>query len=221
MKLFVALCLLSGGCVCEEIVLDRRVNARHIGRTTGLDSARPDGSVVGDDFSIGRDGETWIIDRIRTWVVAPRHHTSDPLGTPMESVEFFGGLANDQATSECACHNLVQMKTWTSSGGSSANPDVVVSPTSSSDLSQVEFRNLQWSVPGGARIQFAIKVVTRGSDRQSPEERPLLATVVLKETHPLRIFSNDGAFKSFLNPGAANHQGTVAISIQVWGHPVH
>jgi hypothetical protein len=216
---FIAMLLLFPGCVTAQApLLDRGVVSDSYGKTATLDWTAADGSLIGDDFSIGREGETWVIDRVRAWVITS-HAFSAALGAQLQRITFWGGLANDQAVVECACHNLRPMKTGRLSEKGSDNPDIVVSPSSVPNLWQVDLQNFRWSVPGGAKVQFAINAVLRNSPQRNSAAKPLLAAVALQDAHSLRIFSQEGAFKSFVNNRLPSSEESLAISIQVWGHP--
>jgi len=207
--------LLSHWCVFSQTpVLDRGVLPDNDARNAGLDSNAADGSLIGDDFTLGREGEVWVIDRIRTWV-STSTASSAAFGDLFQEISFLGGLANDPPAAECVCHNLLSLKTGTLSEKGSANPDIAVSPGSMPDQWQVDFQNFRWSVPGGTKVQFAIKAVPR---RNSQGTKLRLTAVPVQGEHSLRIFTHDGGFRSFLGKKAQNSGGSLAISIQVWAH---
>ncbi len=174
-------------------------------------SGAGDGFLVGDDFTIGRMGETWVIDRIRTWVAG------NP-GAKFQKIEFLGGLANDQDTVQCACHNLIPLKTALLSEQGSSNPDIVISPDGEPDRWRVEFQNFGWSVPGGVKIQFALEALPRLNSPRDAAAKLLVAAVPASGQHALRSFTREGAFKAFLHQSAAGSD-SLALGIQVWGHP--
>ena len=154
--------LLVPGCVLSQtLLLDRVVLPRNDARNAGLDSSADDGSLMGDDFTIGRESEIWVIDRIRTWVTTSTA-TSAALGSAFQDISFLGGLANDPPVPECACHNLLTLKTGILSEKGLANPDILISPGNVPDQWQVDFQNFRWSVPGGTKVQFAIRASPAG-----------------------------------------------------------
>jgi len=211
--------LLIPRCVCTQTLLvNRGVLPGNGARSAGLDSSADDGSMIGDDFTIGREGQIWVIDRIRTWVTAP-NASSPPLGALFQEIAFLGGLANDQAAVECACHNLLALKTGTLTEKGSANPDIVVSPGGMPDQWQVDFQNFRWSVPGSTKVQFAIRAVPRRNSQRNSPARLLLTAVPVQGEHSLRIFDRDGGFKSFLEKRAPDSSEPLVIAIQVWAHP--
>jgi len=201
----------------QTLLLDRSISPESNARIIGIDSRADFSSLMGDDFTIGRDGETWVIDRIRVWVMS-KNTASMALGAFFQGITFLGGLANDQDTVECACHDLIPLKTGTLSERGSTNADIMISPGGISNRWQVDFQNFHWSVPGGAKIQFAIKASPRSSQNNSPP-RLLVAAAPVRGEHSLRIFTAEGAFKSFLNKKAQDSTNSLAFSIQVWGHP--
>jgi hypothetical protein len=212
--LIIVFLALPGCAASQALLLDRGLIPDSHTKAIGIDCTGADGSLTGDDFSIGREGETWVIDKIRAWIISPH-----AFGAQFQTITFLGGLANDQATVECACHNLLPMKRGMLSDEGSGNPDIVVSSTSVANLWQVDFQNFRWSVPGGAKVQFAIHAVPRGLPQPNPEARPLLAATTVQHAHSLRVFSKEGAFKSFLDKKLPSSGESLVIGIQVWGHP--
>ena len=102
---FVATLFLVNQCVFSQtLLLDRGVPPGDNARTAEPAPGAAGGSLVGDDFTIGREGEIWVIDRIRTWVSASTASSTD-LGALFQEITFLGGLANDPPAPECALHN--------------------------------------------------------------------------------------------------------------------
>ena len=194
-------------------------------------------SFVGDDFKIGAEGEVWIINAIRTWVVleADSGHPRFP-GDLYEKITLYGGIASDPAADnpgrnpECACHAPVALKTADlPRGGSSAQTSDISlayvdeahngSDRKTFDLWQIDFRNLRWSVPGGVNIQFGVK----GVGRELPGLKTPLwfnAAYPTQENHRLRIFDETGMLKSFFDvDGQVQDNSTgLGINIKVWAH---
>jgi hypothetical protein len=213
----IPLLILIPCCVsAQTLLLDRGILPESDTRIIGIDSKADDGSLTGDDFTIGREGETWVIDRIRVWVMS-KNASSMALGARFQGITFLGGLANDQDTAECACHNLIPLKIGTLSENGSTNADIVVSQGGTPNRWQVDFQNFRWSVPGVVKIQFAIKASPRSSQNNSTP-RLLVAAVPVRGEHSLRVLTKEGGFKSFLNRKAQDSGNSLALSIQVWGH---
>jgi len=205
-------------CVsAQTLLLDRGILPESDARTIGIDSKADASSLMGDDFTVGREGETWVIDRLRVWVISDGA-SSTALGALFQGITFLGGLANDQDTVECACHNLIPLKTGTLAENGSTNADVVVSLGGRPNRWQVDFLNFRWSVPGGAKIQFAIKASPRRSSLHNSSARLLVAAVPVRGEHSLRIFTQEGGLKSFLDKKAQDSGNSLAFGIQVWGH---
>ncbi|MBZ5586436.1 MAG: hypothetical protein LAQ30_30470, partial [Acidobacteriia bacterium] len=181
-------------------------------REVALRASRTDepGRFVGDDFSVGAAGEVWVIDTLRTWVLA-----DDAPGLLFQNLTLFGGLAGQPLTkeqAECVCHGVVAIKT----AGASGSPDVSFSQEGRQPapeyqvqrrtfrLWQIEFRNVRWSVPGGVGVQFALNAETPRVwfSYSSPVEA----------AHRLRVFDAAGQLRSFLDSGGNG------INLQVWGH---
>jgi hypothetical protein len=164
---------------------------------------------IGDDFTVGAAGEVWTIDTVRTWALVEKAP-----GRLFDKITLYGGLAGEpvpKEQAECACHGLTALKT----GGSSGSLDLSVSAVPSAiaaayedhgktfGLWQIEFRNLRWSVPGGAGVQFAIKMETPRAwfSYASSTNKP----------HRLRVFDNAGQLRSFITAAEST------VNVQVWG----
>lgn len=122
---------------------------------------------VGDDFTIGRSGEHWVVDTLRVWVV-PGAFESDPatLGDVYQDVRLYVGGADG---------DLTPVASGRFSRGSNAveGADIVVTEASGVPLYenfgqqfriyQVEFRNLNLRVEGGVRYRFGAWGMGRSS----------------------------------------------------------
>ena len=214
--LLIAPCLLA-----QTLLLDR---GRHSDWPAGdvgrIGWAKDDKAFVGDDFVVGHDGETWVLDKIRTWAVAGSGRSSSAdLGALFGKITLFGALANDQGTVECACHNLIPMKSAVLSTIGSSDPDVAISQSDTlANVWQIDFENLRWSVPGAVTVEFGIKAVERSNAQQKGTFKWLNAVSPTDGDHRLRVFGNDGALLSFLDRKAQNSGTSNAIDLQVWGH---
>ncbi len=121
----------------------------------------------GDDFTIGATGETYAIDKIRTWIV-PGLMIGDPgdLGDWFESVTLFLGdgpdvspvATTDNFTSDS---NVKFTKVTYPDGNNGTIYDNFGSPV---NIWQVDFDNLNLKIAGGEEYRFGV----RGVGRQIP-----------------------------------------------------
>ena len=172
-------------------------------------------SFLADDFVVGVAKEDWVIDHIRLWAVPdPTATSSRALGDFFKKLSLFGGIAPDplapNAAPECDCHNLPALKTAAIERGSNStdSPDVMISSMKQdgSDLWQIDFKDMKWSVPGGTGIQFGIL-----ADPSSGSTWYTLGTP--GDSQHLRVFSSAGKLQNALPADSP-----AAMNIQVWGH---
>src|SRR5689334_11740963 len=110
---------------------------------------RDDKALLADDFQIGKQGEVWMIDRVRTWVVV-----KSARNTPADlysNLTLLGGLV-DPANSnkpkppeDCDCHGMIRPVKSVDLGG--VRPDLKISeiPGNSSAgtrLFQIDFEDV-------------------------------------------------------------------------------
>jgi hypothetical protein len=201
------------GCLCAQtLIFDRGLSANAdapIGWTEDTQH------FVGDDFIVGATGEIWIIDRIRTWVIVDVKE-GILLGDLFEKITLWGGLAGDSISdnkgAECACHDTVPLKTGKLSGKASDSPDIQFSQAQDQNHWQIDFNNLRWSVPGGAKLQFGINATGRPSSTKGSFNKWFNCASATPKQHSLRVFSQSGKLESFL-------ENSATLKIQVWGHP--
>ena len=72
---------------------------------------------MADEFSVGREGETWMIDRLRLWIVLdPAAARARTLGEVFRTVSLYGGVApetDSDPADNCDCHNLPSLEAAT------------------------------------------------------------------------------------------------------------
>jgi len=173
---------------------------------------------LADDFVIGVAKEDWVIEHIRLWAVPdPKANGAQGAGDLFKKISFFGGIAPDilvagpNAPVECDCHNLPALKTAAiePGGNSTDSPDVAISSNKQegSDLWQVDFKEMKWSVPGGTSIQFGILAEPFAGFTWYNLGSPT-------DSSHLRVFSNVGKVQGPYQGDAAGS----TMNIQVWGH---
>jgi hypothetical protein len=210
----------SSGCLgAQTLIFDRGLPASAdilIGWTDDTQH------FIGDDFIVGGPEDVWIIDRIRTWV-SVEAKDGILLGDIFQKITLFGGLAGDPTSSnkgaECACHDTLPLKIANLDGNASDNPDIQFSQVHNLKVWQIDFNNLRWSVPGGAKLQFGINAISRPLSNQKSFNKLLHCASVVQGKHSLRVFNQSGKLESFLENSGAIPEKSATLNIQVWGHP--
>jgi hypothetical protein len=218
----------------QTLVVDRNSpGLSEISPNAALQSAswrQNDKAFLADDFHLGKTGEIWFIDTIRTWIV-----TDEDLAGPgvlnnlYSKITLLGGIADsnfsrDAKAPDCDCHGVVPIKTidlekerWTAVSSDLKIVDPRGAKSTSAGkvakrLVQVEFTNLRWSVPAGD-VQFGIQAVPRSA--AAAARTPWASYSRPGEPFHLRLFSNDGRLVSAYE---AKGQQPLRISVQVWAH---
>ena len=117
---------------------------------------------VGDDFTIGAPGETWVIDSIRTWAVPSISVTSSKrLGDLFQDVRLYLGPAANTLTP-------VTSAALNTGSDESENPDIAISEVTQGGVVpyddfgtnlriwQIDFNNLHKLVKGGTKYGFGV-----------------------------------------------------------------
>ena len=197
------------------------------------------GVFVTDHFVIGQRGESWVIDRIRTWGVpglTPGGNAA--LGDLFERVALYGGLESETAPADeeaagavCACHGPVALASSELRRGTNVaeNEQVLLTPVTYTDgsshrdgasllqLWQIEFQNLRWTLPGGASVQFGVFGLGRllaGNPRR-PAWFSHASTTGGK--HAFRLFETSGK-PVVPASGSLPQDESLGVNVQVWGH---
>ena len=217
LKLFVFLfaCIASVSDLPAQMLIVDRGPASGSSQPLGL--TKETNAFLADDFVAGVAKEDWVIDHIRLWAVPdPKASSAQGLGDLFKKISLFGGIAPDlppagqAAAAECDCHNLPALKTATVEPGSNSTDshDVVISANKQegSELWQIDFNDMKWSVPGGTSIQFGILAEPYSGSTWYNLGSPA------SESH-LRVFSSAGKLQNPLHGDPP-----ASMNIQVWGH---
>jgi hypothetical protein len=132
--------------------------------------SRVSDNIIGDDFTIGSPGETWIIDKIQVW----SHLGGDPIvGTPNSlgdefiNLKLYGGKASDLLTERLGGNFT--------SGDVLDNPNIILKRVKYNNgqdfyqtygsmwlpLYEIDFQNLNWQVEGGVKYHFGVNGIGR------------------------------------------------------------
>jgi hypothetical protein len=162
----------------------------------------------GDHFSLGAQGEVWIIDSIRVWGT-PAVSGAQP-GDVYAKFILFGGIESPPPAPgqpECDCHNLMAIRT---------SPSGTVLSRAGSGLWQLDFTDLHWSVPGGVQIQFGVMTVARPAPGGVPAW--LNQAGRTGTSHQLRLFDEKGRLDGPIDSEGPAADPNLGIHVQVWGH---
>ncbi len=198
----------------QMLIVDRGPGS---GSNQSLGLAKETNAFLADDFVAGAAKEDWVIDHIRLWAVPdPKAGSPQSAGDLFRKISLIGGIAPDlpvpgqPAPVECDCHNLPALKTAVLQQGSNStdSPEVTISANKQegSDLWQIDFKDMKWSVPGGTSIQFGIL-----ADAYAGATWYNLGSAA--DAGHLRVFSNVGKLQNVFQSDSP-----AAMNIQVWGH---
>jgi hypothetical protein len=178
---------------------------------------RDAGAFAGDLFSLGKTGEFWIVDAITVWAAPPHTACRASLGDRLLKVELLGGLFNEPPPGEpdCACHSLVPVASGTFAPGASTtgNRNIRWEP-SVRGAWQVDFRNLHWSVPGGNRMLFSVRLERRTPSPCAGDSAWAFETASAPAGYRLRLFDEHGLNTGFDTAAAPPRQ----LRLQVRAH---
>lgn len=205
-----------------------------------------DGGLLGDDFTVGATGESWVIDTIRVWTV-PGVNKVDPehLGDFYQDVRLYFGDTTG---------GLTPLVTGQLTAGSSqsTNPNILISDLTASggpayqdvkkdmQIWQVDFTQLNLKVQGGEKYRFAAWglgrfVPAKASNvkpRQLPKERKTYAWFSAAANSEyaaarqdgadgsLLEFTSGGKFETVFSGKGAGWDKSSDINVQVFAHRV-
>jgi hypothetical protein len=153
---------LAGALAAQTLVVDRPPSAS----PERVKVERADGKFVGDSFRVGKEGEVWMIERIRLWAVAPAGQACGrALGDSVEKVTLLGTIDNPPVPGQpvCDCHAVMPLATAPFAKGQSEPVAENIDVARRGDgLWEFDFRNVRWSLPGGSDVLFTLRAVGRG-----------------------------------------------------------
>jgi len=159
-RLLVVTVLFAGDLAGQTLVVDRPVAAGATAQAIEL----ADGGFLGDAFQLGVDREVWVIDSIRVWV-ARYTGAGCPakLGDQIAKITLYGALENLPAPGEpdCKCHALVPVRSVGMQPGTNSSVESGVKIAPSGAFWQIDFDEVRWSLPGDAKVLFAVRAAPR------------------------------------------------------------
>ena len=192
-----------------------------------------DSGFLGDDFTVGAVGESWVIDTVRVWTV-PGGNKIDPehLGDYYQDLRlYFGGL--DGGLSPVVTGRL------TSGSNQASNPSIQISDATAAGavpyddfgtnlrIWQIDFIQLNLTVQGGVKYRFASwglgRPVPNDATKTYPwfnvaTNAPLAAVRQDGADGEMLLFTSGGKFKSAFDGKGAGWDKSSDINVQVFGH---
>jgi hypothetical protein len=222
-----------------ELVVDRGLPQANLNNSAGayrsnIRWSSYESGFLGDDFTVGAAGESWVIDTIRVWTV-PGVNASDTehLGDFYQDVRLYFGGAED---------GLSPIAVGLLKAGSSeaSNRNIVISDATASGavpyddfgtnmrVWQIDFTQLNLSVQGGSKYRFGAFGLGRPSGHAGKTNAWFNAAsaadlAVAKQDGAdgqMLLFTTGGKFKSVFDGKGAGWDKSSDIDVQVFAHRV-
>lgn len=222
-----------------ELVVDRGLPQINLNNSSGTVRSNVrwgwyDQGFLGDTFTLGTAGERWVIDSIRTWTV-PGDAKSQPaqLGDYYQDVRLYFGRSADVTPLAAAA--------LTPGSNATGNPNIQITEASQNGsplyddfgtalrVFQVEFKNLNLMVEGGATYRFGVWGIGRPIDGNENKaypwfnhasNAPLSGTPQQTADGSMLMFDGSGRFQGMFNSETSGWDKSADINVQVFGHPV-
>jgi hypothetical protein len=202
-----------------------------------------DSGFLGDDFSIGAAGESWVIDTIRVWTV-PGVNATDPehLGDFYQDVRlYFGGPASEGSGRVEVNGGLTPIATGMLARGSNqaSNANIVISDATESGVIpyddfgtnmrvwQIDFTHLNLQVQGGVKYQFGAFGLGRALPDKAGKTYAWFNAAANAELAAAKqdgadgqmlLFTSGGKFKRTFDGKGAGWNKSSDINVQVFAH---
>jgi hypothetical protein len=194
-----------------------------------------DGGFLGDDFSVGAAGESWVIDAVRVWTVPGAASTeAEHLGDFYHDVRlYFGGdregltpvvAAQLQRGSDAVSNSHVLISDLTKSGAASYDDF-----GTNLHVWQIDFTGLNLAVQGGAKYSFAAFGLGRPMPNRAGKTYAWFNAASNAEFSDAKhdgadgqmlLFTSGGKFKSVFDGKGAGWDKSSDIDVQVFAHKV-
>jgi hypothetical protein len=190
---------------------------------------------LGDDFTVGVPGESWVIDSIRVWTV-PGAGKADPdhLGDFYQDIRLYFGGGEESLTpivtgllksgSDQASNAQIRISDATASGAVPYDDF-----GTSMRIWQVDFTQLNLNVQGGVKYRFGAWGLGRPMADKAGKtyawfnvasNADLAATRQDGADGAMLLFTSGGKFESQFNGKNAGWDKTSDIDVQVFGHRI-
>ena len=194
-----------------------------------------DSGFLGDDFTVGAPGESWVIDSIRVWTVPGVNETdAEHLGDFYHDIRLYIGAADE---------GLTPIATGLLKPGSdqASNPNILISDATAAGVVpyddfgtnmrvwQIDFTQLNLHVQGGAKVRFGAWGLGRPMPNKAGKtyawfnaasNAELAAADQDGADGEMLLFTSGGKFKSAFNGKGAGWDKSSDIDVQVFGHRV-
>ncbi len=229
---------LSASAADTMLVVDRGLPQSNLNSVSGNSRANirwssEEQGFVGDDFTIGAPGETWVIDSIRAWSAPPiAVGSSKHLGDLYQDVRLYLGSASTALTP-------VLSTTLRHGSDSPENGSVVITDLTRNGATpyeefgkdlrvmQIEFTNLNKTVQGGVKYGFGVWGMGRPAAGKQDKIYPwfnLGSNAALSAARQdgaddtLLLFDGGGKFDSTFNSNGTQWDKSSDINVQVFAH---
>lgn len=194
-----------------------------------------DSGFVGDDFTVGAAGESWVIDTIRVWTV-PGVHAVNPehLGDFYQDVRlYFGG--EDSGLTPLVAGKLTPGSDQTSNASISISDPSASGAVSYEEFGtnlrvwQIDFTQLNLAVQGGVKYRFGAWGLGRAVPNETGKtyawfsaasNAPLAVANQDGSDGQMLLFTSGGRFKSAFRGKGAGWDKESDVDVQVFAHRV-
>ena len=224
------------------LVVDRGLPQANLNSTSGdyrsnIRWSLYESGFLGDDFSVGAAGESWVIDTIRVWTVpGVKRVDPDHLGDFYQDVRlYFGGAEG----------GLTPLVTGLLKPGSdqASNSNIVIRDATAAGtvpyddfgtnmrVWQIDFTRLNLAVEGGMKVRFGAwglgrpmpNAVGKNAGKtyawfNAASNSELAAAKQDGADGEMLLFTSGGKFKSTFNGKGAGWDKSSDIDVQVFGH---
>jgi hypothetical protein len=190
---------------------------------------------LGDDFTVGAKGESWVIDAIRVWTV-PGGRAADPahLGDFYQDVRLYVGGA-DESVSPVLTGRLAKGSDESSDARIAISDATSKGAESYEDFGtrvhvwQIDFTQLNLNVAGGEKVRFGAFGLGRArTDKEgktyawfnAASNAGLASAKQDGADGEMLLFTSGGKFKSVFDGKGAGWDKSSDIDVQVFAHRV-
>ena len=221
------------------LVVDRGLPQANLNGATGYRSnvrwSLYESGFLGDDFTVGEQGTSWVIDTIRVWTV-PGVNATDPehLGDFYRDVRLYFGGADSGLTP-------VVTALLTPGSDQASNPNVRITDTAAAGgaryedfgtnmrVWQIDFTQLNLTVQGGAKVRFGAWGLGRPVSGKVDKTYAWFNAATNAELAYSRqdgadgemlLFTSGGKFTGAFDGKGAGWDKSSDINVQVFAHPL-
>lgn len=219
------------------LVVDRGLPQVNLNNSTGYRSnirwSLYDSGFLGDDFTVGATGESWVIDSIRVWTVPGANgHDPENLGDLYQDVRLYFGDTKGGLTPVMA--GLLKIGSSESSNANIRISDATAASGhfyedfgSNLRVWQIDFTGLNLPVDGGAKYRFGAFGLGRALPNKAGQRYAWFNAATNAELAAARqdgadgkmlLFTSGGKFKSDFDGKGAGWDKSSDINVQVFAH---